>query len=84
MSEPQPVTRRRSGGRAVVVAAGLLLALPVLYVLSIGPAVWIHQNGNLSADTKAAIETAYAPLEGLANAFEPIEDALDWYVEFWE
>jgi len=77
----KPPARGRYAAAAVVV---VLIALPVLYVLSIGPAVWIHENGNLNSNTKEAIRAAYIPLEGLADRFEPLEDALDMYIDLWD
>jgi len=71
-------TDRRSGPLAALVAAAILL-FPVAYVLSLGPAIWLHTHGYLGE--WAAI--IYAPLEYLHDHFKPAGDALDWYIELW-
>jgi len=54
--------------------------LPVIYILSFGPAYWLIANGFLST----AAFTAYAPLDWLAWLCPPFHDALDWYLGFWQ
>jgi hypothetical protein len=67
-------------GAGCVLALGLLLILPVLYVLGLGPATWLgeHYEG-----TRDSIVVFYMPLSFLVESCEPIEIALDWYVDFW-
>ena len=71
---------KRGGlGCALTGIALLLLFLPVLYVLSIGP-VALLVNGNRPAWW---IEAFYYPLEQLAQYCKPFQDAVNWYVELW-
>lgn len=74
----------RSSGPAVAVLALLLMLLPVLYVLSIGPAVWLHDRGLMSNGLDEIAEVVYAPLDWAADASPLIEDPLDFYIELWE
>lgn len=69
---------RRSSPLAALVAAAILL-LPVTYVLSVGPAVWLFDHGFLG-EWAGVI---YAPLEYLHSHCKPAAGVLDWYVELW-
>jgi hypothetical protein len=51
--------RRKSRGRGAVIAGMVLILLPVLYILSTGPVLWLWSNSYLSNE---AIKTAYTPL----------------------
>ena len=56
-----------------------LIALPFLYVLSVGPAVWVHNKGYC----KDFIEAIYYPVGWLReNTF--LQAFLDWYVSFFQ
>lgn len=55
------------------------LLLPVLYVLSFGPACWLGNNGYLSDEVKIV----YVPLCLLAEYCPPVKGTLQWYVELW-
>jgi hypothetical protein len=52
-----------------------LVAVFVLYPLSIGPAYWWA-----SRDRWETLDTMYAPLNWLAIHFECVRDAMGWYV----
>ncbi|MDB5340312.1 MAG: hypothetical protein JWN70_5931 [Planctomycetaceae bacterium] len=56
-----------------------VLAALLLYVLSLGPAVRLHQNS--SATTRQVIETIYAPLELLRHL--PLRVPLEMYLDLW-
>jgi hypothetical protein len=69
---------------AAVVAVVLLLQLPVLFVLSIGPATWLCATQRLSIDTyysvySSLIRTSYRSqvtadlLQSYCNLFKPEE-----------
>lgn len=65
--------------------SGMLLlcgfCLPVLYVLSLGPAVWlVVANGGTGRDL---VTFVYAPLKWLADHSDTTRDWLEWYVSFW-
>jgi len=57
-----------------------LLFIPLLYVLSIGPAAWLSSREYLSQE---ATETFYYPLSLACKRFRWCQDAVNWYVEFW-
>ena len=63
--------------RAGAYVAYVLIAL-VLYVLSIGPAVWLNAKGYLPDE----IGIVYFPLEYLyENTF--LREPIEWYLELW-
>jgi hypothetical protein len=63
---------------------GLAVCLPVLYVLSVGPAIWLATRDMLSKSEREALETLYTPLDLLHEThLQPITDGLDWYVVLW-
>jgi hypothetical protein len=74
----------RSGGAVAVVAVLLLVVLPLLYVLSVGPAVWVHESGMLSPGGKHALETIYLPVEWAAYKSQVISTPLMWYIDLWK
>ena len=59
----------------------LLLVLPILYVASLGPLVWMYQHRWLSEPVANAASVFYEPLSLLADQFEPFDDFLEWYVK---
>jgi hypothetical protein len=68
----------RSNGTAAI-AIGLLL-LPILYMLSVGPAIWLCNRG---AITRRQLFTAYAPIAWIEGRNETFDGALDFYVKLW-
>ena len=58
------------------------LALLVLYPLSAGPMVWLHENFYLDASGQV-VETVYAPLKFIADNNKQVKMFLDWYLDFW-
>jgi len=58
---------------------GMLLTLPA-YVLSTGPAVWLRAHGYLPEQAGYI----YFPLGILADRCQPIGDAFEWYLAFWQ
>ena len=77
--ETEPGGRNRPCGCGPL-AASLLLVLPVLYVLSDGPAWWLWSRGYLPEEL---LLTLYAPLNWLADRSDAISLALDWYESLW-
>ena len=74
---------RKSAGPSL---AALVLALsfivkPILYVLSIGPAIWLSKRGHLDPKT---VDPSYAPLQWCYENSRPVKVALDQYIELWE
>jgi hypothetical protein len=73
--------REKSGGGAMAAAlVTFLLLMPVLYVLSLGPAIWYVNRGN----EPGIFETIYYPIAWLYENCEPAQPLLDWYVEIWQ
>jgi hypothetical protein len=80
-SEKSPSERSPHGGGALACALLLVLvALPVLYVLSLGPAIWLGHNRMVNTDI---LQTIYSPLEWLYNNVEATKPLFDWYLSFW-
>jgi hypothetical protein len=79
MDEP---AKKESASRSVALSAGLAVALvlPILYVLSIGPAVWLSDQGYTGDPESNPI---YRPLVWLVDTFPTFEEFIDWYVDLW-
>jgi hypothetical protein len=74
--------RRAKGGGWAVLALGLVIVLPVLYVASIGPAWGLYCRGVIEAETYDAI---YAPVLYVTRRFELAGDVLEaWWCGLWE
>src|SRR5262245_24663217 len=73
----------RSSGAAAVVAVLILLFLPLLYVLSIGPAVWMHDRGMMSPTVTQCADTIYSPLEWASSKSSVSERIIMGYIEWW-
>lgn len=66
------------------VAAGMVAAL-VLYPLSFGPVVWLASREMLPNWTVRIIMFFYYPINWVVRILpQPIVDAIDWYLRFWE
>jgi len=73
MSEPK---KRRS---AWPVWVGMVIALPVLYVLSLGPACWLAQKRAISARTVISVHRPLLKL--LSVCPEWMQRIADWYCD---
>jgi hypothetical protein len=74
--------RKKKGGATgpvVFVAIGLLIVLPVLYVLSVGPATWLFTRGYVSCKEGTPLWTFYTPLRWAARNSKVANDFLSWY-----
>lgn len=82
MSETNVTRRESSSGGAPVVVFLLLtfFGLPVVYCLSIGPAIWLIERTGMNPDF---FEIIYTPLEWLHSNVALVRPLLDWYVELW-
>lgn len=81
----KPAKRERGSGAALVlVLAVVVVLLPLLYVLSIGPAAWLVNTGRLNGDEGSPTYRFYSPIIWAADNYEPIEQALGWYFSLWE
>ena len=75
---------KQSGGGAVVAAiiVLVLIILPVIYVASVGPAVWLAENKVISSEPGSAVTIIYSPLES-ASSSPAVEAPLKWYIELF-
>jgi hypothetical protein len=62
----------------------VLAALPVIYILSIGPIVGAAQRGFLPEPVLAFLEVFYAPLIVVLDRPSTLSAALEAYCAFWE
>jgi hypothetical protein len=76
--------KESSGGPlAIALAVLVLLGLPVLYFLSIGPIVWLASHEYLSDNTVQWLSAAYWALESLADSSDVFRGIAEWYISFW-
>ncbi|MGE0609072.1 MAG: hypothetical protein AB7O62_18405 [Pirellulales bacterium] len=76
----QAARQNKRGGIAVIVLL-VSVGLPILYVLSLGPAVWLSTHGYINDDI---LDWFYAPLDALYHRNRLAKGVLDFYVSFWE
>ncbi len=74
-------TRRWRSGLAIALVIALLL--PIFYVLSIGPAVYVLRATGPNREQEEAAEVFYFPLIFLHQT-TPLREPIEAYVEFWE
>jgi len=73
MSEERKGERRI--GPLVFVAIVIVLALPALYVLSVGPMIWLVNHNYISPEGNF-----YVPLQWGRDYCEPFNRAVSWYM----
>jgi|SRR6185436_9637310 len=72
---------RGGSGAVILCVLAVLFLLPVLYVLSCGPAVALMTRGYLSEE---AFDVTYAPLRVAVQASPKwIGQPLEWYADLW-
>jgi hypothetical protein len=76
-------TKRGGGAAVVLVLVAVLVVLPILYVLSLGPIVYLVGNGAISPSLYPAVATVYWPLDWIANNVPQVGPAIVWYAERW-
>ena len=74
--------KKKSGvsGPVLFAVIGLIVALPILYVLSSGPATWLYDHGYVSTGT---LERIYLPLGWMNERCKPLENFQIWYCSFF-
>jgi hypothetical protein len=70
--------RTHAGAIVVATLATLPVVFPTLYVLSLGPAVWMLHADWLNGEV---LRAAYYPLIVLADESKLASNFFDWYVE---
>ena len=78
METRQPEHRGRMSPLAIVIL--ILLLLPVLYVLAIGPAHWLMDHGYISQSTFDAV---YWEFIVVVKKFPSAQQILVWYIDLW-
>jgi hypothetical protein len=58
--------------------------LPVGYVLSAGPMVWLHDRQHLPQSGAELVEVVYAPLGWACSHSTWFERPMSWYISLWE
>jgi hypothetical protein len=71
---------RRSNGGLILTIAVIVIAMPFLYVLSIGPAEAYFQNGS----APEWVVSFYSPLAWAANQSAACKEWLLWYINLWK
>ena len=77
------VTKRGGGIVVVLVVVCVLVVLPMIYVLSLGPVVWLAHSGFISPTLAPALEFVYSPLKWVADNVPILGPAINGYVEMW-
>jgi hypothetical protein len=67
----------------------VVVGVPVLYVLSVGPATWIYRRHYKaepqSLPSEGALARAYVPLKWVSDgAPKSVGDSIRWYIGLWE
>ncbi len=61
----------------------IVIALPVLYVLSIGPVLWVIEKQMHGFIASGLFQTFYYPLGWLADHWPAFNSALNVYLYLW-
>jgi len=61
----------------------MLILLPMLYVLSVGPVIRLVERGRISGDEGSPADYIYSPLFRLAERSEALESLLGGYMQLW-
>ena len=73
--------QRTSVAATIVIAlVVLLIATPVIYIISAGPALWLVNHGYLDAMTYLHF---YQPPMAYAYHHPKFNDAMNWYLSWW-
>ena len=70
----------KSSGAGCFALGTVIVTLPVLYVLGIGPATLLANHFD---ETQDFVGMVYLPLAFVAEYCKPVEDAMNWYVDLW-
>jgi hypothetical protein len=72
--------KRRWTPLFIAIAVILLALSPILYALSVGPAMWVASRGYITFDRVVAI---YNPLFDFCGLFPGGDDTLRQYIAIW-
>lgn len=82
--DDKPVKRGSGGGAAVAAIVLIVIVLPLIYLLAIGPIVWLSNRGYVSVEPDSFIGRVYYPAEMLAQESPPFARAVQTYVSLWQ
>ena len=78
---------RNTGGATRPLAfaiVGLLVSLPILYILSAGPSHWLWTRGYISGSEGSFQWVFYTPMRWACQSCEPFCQFIEWYSGFFE
>jgi len=82
--DDKPVKRAAGGAAIMATTVVAFLILPMIYLLAIGPIVWLHRRGRLDIGPNSIIARMYSPAEWAASACPPFDQAMQAYISLWE
>ena len=82
-SDPKPTASRSSGAPVAALIVILLALLPLLYVLSIGPIIWLEARNYIEVTPDSLIANFYWPMLQLIESSEFARDIFKAYAELW-
>jgi hypothetical protein len=83
MSETSDDAPRRHTPLMSFVAIGLLFLMPVLYVASTGPFVWLYERKLISEPTAEYVMYVYFPIMVACESSPVVEELLESYTSLW-
>jgi hypothetical protein len=60
-----------------------LIAVFVLYPVSVGPACWLSVKYDGAKSSAKAVETIYEPIDWIRCKSENLDGVLQWYLRLW-
>jgi len=66
----------------VALFAALFIGLP-LYVLSVGPLIYLQSSGRINYEPNSPLGRAYLPLRWAQNGCPPLKRFMNWYGFMW-
>lgn len=86
----QPSRARRIGELLLIRLPVYLAVVLLLYVLSIGPMYWtwyesyaMYESHEVAMANSNEITLLYLPLAVLCDHCQPVEEYVNWYLDFW-
>ena len=80
-SRSQESSSRSSGAGMTFAVLAMCVLSPLLYFLSIGPALLVFRK---TGSDLTVLNYIYAPVIWLYHNCEPLQPLMDWYVRLWE
>lgn len=67
-------------GPVTIAVVGMLVLVPLLYILSAGPAIKLMSRGYIS---ESALMSVYFPLEYVSENCAPLGEGIGWYLDLF-